>query len=139
MAEFLVHLKLTYLIWFWSWKFGKGNFTSNPLLILTDYTWKYDFWPLATSSDLVRSLNCFDSLGGNGSKTIPILFLIVQIKGYIQGFQMRYQSFLGHWYPNSYSWFSNSVDILFVLINTEASIYPCLWFYYLPTIRWCPM
>ena len=30
-------------------------------------------------------------------------FLIFQIKAYIQGFQMRYQSFLGHWYPNSYS------------------------------------
>ena len=28
-----------------------------------------------------------------------------EIKAYIQaqGFQMRYQSFLGHWYPNSYS------------------------------------
>ena len=45
-------------------------------------------------------------------------FLIVQIKAYIQGFQMRYQSFLGHWYPNSYSWFSNSMDIPFVLITT---------------------
>ena len=45
-------------------------------------------------------------------------FLIVQIKAYIQGFQMRYQSFLGHWYPNSYSWFSDSMDILFVLITT---------------------
>ena len=40
--------------------------------------------------------------------TLQVLkFLIVQIKAYIQGFQMRYQSFLGHWYPNSYSWFSN--------------------------------
>ena len=29
--------------------------------------------------------------------------LIFQIKAYIQGFQMRYQSFLGHWYTNSYS------------------------------------
>ena len=28
-------------------------------------------------------------------------FLRVQIKAYIQGFQMRYQSFLGHWYPKS--------------------------------------
>ena len=45
-------------------------------------------------------------------------FLIVQIKAYIQGFQMRYQSFLGHWYPNSYSWFSDSIDIPFVLITT---------------------
>ena len=45
-------------------------------------------------------------------------FLIVQIKAYIQGFQMRYQSFLGHWYPNSYSWFSDSMDILFVPITT---------------------
>ena len=45
-------------------------------------------------------------------------FLIVQIKAYIQGFQMRYQSFLGHWYPNSYSWFSDSMNILFVLITT---------------------
>ena len=45
-------------------------------------------------------------------------FLIFQIKAYIQGFQMRYQSFLGHWYPNSYSWFSDSMDILFVLITT---------------------
>ena len=45
-------------------------------------------------------------------------FLIVQIKAYIQGFQMRYQSFLGHWYPNSYSQFSDSMDILFVLITT---------------------
>ena len=49
--------------------------------------------------------------------TLQILkFLIVQIKTYIQGFQMRYQSFLGHWYPNSYSQFSDSMDILFVLI-----------------------
>ena len=30
-------------------------------------------------------------------------FLIVQIKAYIHGFQMRYQSFLGNWYPNSYN------------------------------------
>ena len=45
-------------------------------------------------------------------------FLIVQIKAYIQGFQMRYQSFLGHWYPNGYSWFSDSMDILFVPITT---------------------
>ena len=45
-------------------------------------------------------------------------FLIFQIKAYIQGFQMRYQSFLGHWYPNSYSWFSDSIDIPFVLIST---------------------
>ena len=30
-------------------------------------------------------------------------FLIVQIKAYIQGFQMSNQSFLGHWYPNGYS------------------------------------
>ena len=45
-------------------------------------------------------------------------FLIFQIKAYIQGFQMRYQSFLGHWYPNSYSWFSDSIDILFVPITT---------------------
>ena len=45
-------------------------------------------------------------------------FLIVQIKAYIQGFQMRYQSFLGHWYPNSYSWVSGSMDIPFVLITT---------------------
>ena len=45
-------------------------------------------------------------------------FLIVQIKAYIQGFQIRYQSFLGHWYPNSYSWFSDSIDIPFVLIST---------------------
>ena len=44
--------------------------------------------------------------------------LIFQIKAYIQGFQMRYQSFLGHWYPNSYSWFSDSIDIPFVLITT---------------------
>ena len=48
-------------------------------------------------------------------------FLIVQIKAYIQGFQMRYQSFLGHWYPNSYSWFSDSMDILFVPITTVGS------------------
>ena len=48
-------------------------------------------------------------------------FLIVQIKAYIQGFQMRYQSFLGHWYPNSYSWFSDSIDIPFVLITTVVS------------------
>ena len=44
--------------------------------------------------------------------------LIFQIKAYIQGFQMRYQLFLGHWYPNSYSWFSDSMDIPFVLITT---------------------
>ena len=50
-------------------------------------------------------------------------FLIVQIKAYIQGFQMRYQSFLGHWYPNSYSWFSDSMDILFVLITTVLSLH----------------
>ena len=49
-------------------------------------------------------------------------FLIVQIKAYIQGFQMRYQSFLGHWYPNSYSWFSDSMDILFVLITTVWAV-----------------
>ena len=30
-------------------------------------------------------------------------FLIVQINAYIQGFQMRYKSFLSHWCPNSYS------------------------------------
>ena len=30
-------------------------------------------------------------------------FLLFQIKAYIQGFQMRYQSFSDHWYPNSYS------------------------------------
>ena len=48
-------------------------------------------------------------------------FLILQIKAYIQGFQMRYQSFLGHWYPNSYSWFSDSMDILFVLITTVST------------------
>ena len=48
-------------------------------------------------------------------------FLIVQIKAYIQGFQMRYQSFLGHWYPNSYSWFSDSMDILFVPITTAIT------------------
>ena len=29
--------------------------------------------------------------------------LIFQIKAYIQGFQMRYQSFLGHGYPKSNS------------------------------------
>ena len=45
-------------------------------------------------------------------------FLIVQIKAYIQGFHMRYQSFLSHWYPNSYSWFSDSMDIPFVLLTT---------------------
>ena len=49
---------------------------------------------------------------------VTLQFLIFQIKAYIQGFQMRYQSFLGHWYPNSYSWFSDSMDILFVLITT---------------------
>ena len=31
-------------------------------------------------------------------------------------FQMRYKSFLGHGYPNS--WFSNSMDIPFILITT---------------------
>ena len=45
-------------------------------------------------------------------------FLIVQIKAYIQGFQLSYQSFLGHWFPNGYSWFSDSMDILFVSITT---------------------
>ena len=45
-------------------------------------------------------------------------FLIFQNKPYILDFQMRYQSFLGHWYPNSYSWFSDSMDIPFVLITT---------------------
>ena len=50
-------------------------------------------------------------------------FLIFQIKAYIQGFQMRYQSFLGHWYPNSYSWFSDSIDIPFVLITTVHTMY----------------
>ena len=44
--------------------------------------------------------------------------LIVQIKAYIHDFQMRYQSFLVHWYPNSYSCFSDSIDIPFVLIST---------------------
>ena len=34
--------------------------------------------------------------------TLQVLkFLIVQIKAYIQGFQMSYQSLFGHWYPNS--------------------------------------
>ena len=45
-------------------------------------------------------------------------FLIFQIKAYIQGFQMRYQSFLGHGYPKSNSWFSDVMDIPFVLITT---------------------
>ena len=53
-------------------------------------------------------------------------FLIIQIKAYIQGFQMRYQSFLGHWYPNSYSWFSDSMYILFVLITTVIVLPPSL-------------
>ena len=53
-------------------------------------------------------------------------FLIVQIKAYIQGFQMGYQSFLGHRYPNSYSWFSDSVDILFVLITTVQNGNPLI-------------
>ena len=48
-------------------------------------------------------------------------FLIVHIKAYIQGFQVRYQSFLGHWYSNINSWFSDSMDILFVLIITVGS------------------
>ena len=52
---------------------------------------------------------------------VTLQFLIFQIKAYIQGFQMRYQSFLGHWYPNSYSWFSDSMNILFVLITTVAA------------------
>ena len=51
---------------------------------------------------------------------VTLQFLIFQIKAYIQGFQMRYQSFLGHWYPNSYSWFSDSIDIPFVLITTVS-------------------
>ena len=51
-----------------------------------------------------------------------LMFLIIQIKAYIQGFQMRYQSFLGHWYPISYSWFSDSMDIPFVLITTVVLI-----------------
>ena len=55
---------------------------------------------------------------------VTLKFLIVQIKAYIQGFQMRYQSFLGHWYTNSYSWFSDSMDILFVLITTVPSATP---------------
>ena len=33
--------------------------------------------------------------------------LISQNKAYIQGFQMMYQSFLSHWYPKRYSWFSD--------------------------------
>ena len=41
-------------------------------------------------------------------------YLIFQIKAYIQGFQMRYQSLLGHCYPKSYSWFSDFMDIPFV-------------------------
>ena len=53
-------------------------------------------------------------------------FLIFQIKAYIQGFQMRYQSFLGHWYPNSYSWFSDSIDIPLVLITTVTEPRPAL-------------
>ena len=59
-------------------------------------------------------------------------FLIFQTKAYIQGFQMRYQSFLGHWYPNSYSWFSDSIDIPFVLITTVFMkiSQPYLLFYY---------
>ena len=40
-------------------------------------------------------------------------FLIFQIKAYIQGFQMRYQSFLGHWYPNTVSDFNPNQTGLF--------------------------
>ena len=57
-------------------------------------------------------------------------FLIFQIKAYIQGFQMRYQSFLGHWYPNSYSWFSDSMDIPFVLISTVCIVHLTQFLYF---------
>ena len=49
---------------------------------------------------------------------VTLQFLIFQIKAYIQGFQMRYQSFLGHGYPKNNSWFSDVMDIPFVLITT---------------------
>ena len=57
------------------------------------------------------SFNFLISLEYNPFNIIPkslvtlqfLKFLIPQIIAYIQGFQMRYQSFLGHWYPNSYS------------------------------------
>ena len=75
---------------------------------------------------LIRIIQVLNSLKYTLLNIIPkslvtlqfLKFLIFQIKAYIQGFQMRYQSFLGHWYPNSYSWFSDSMDIPFVLITT---------------------
>ena len=47
-------------------------------------------------------------------------YLIFQSKAYIQGFQMRYQSFLGHGYSKSNSLFSDFMDIPFVLIATVS-------------------
>ena len=78
--------------------------------------------------DLIRIIQFLISLEYTLFNIIPkslvtLQFLIVQIKAYIQGFQMRYQSFLGHWYLNSYSWFSDSMDILFVLITTVIPLF----------------
>ena len=47
-------------------------------------------------------------------------FLIVQIKAYIRGFQKSYQSFLGHWYPNGYSCFSDSMDGYSICSNNHC-------------------
>ena len=56
---------------------------------------------------LISLENTLFEIVPKGLETLQFLkFLIVQIRAYIQGFQMRYQSCLGHWYPKRYSWFS---------------------------------
>ena len=66
----------------------------------------------------------------NSLVTLQFLkFLLLQMKAYIQGFQIKCQSFSGHWYPNSYSWFSDSMDIPFVLITTVVTKILSLYFW----------
>ena len=77
-----------------------------------------------------RIIQVLNSLEYTLSNIIPkslvtldfLKFLIVQIKAYIQGFQMRYQSFLGQGYSKRNSWFSDFMDIPFVLIATVVIV-----------------
>ncbi len=82
------------------WRRNSGIFLTTSIL-------PFPFW-VPLSNIIPKSLSTLQFLK----------FLIVQIKACIQAFQMRYQSFFGHWYPNSYSWFSDSIDVPFVLIST---------------------
>jgi len=53
------------------------------------FSWK--ICPLATWPDLVRSHNCFDSGGGNGSKIIPIFVsLLITMKIEIKECETKY-------------------------------------------------